>query len=86
MIQIDGTDADGDRITYWKSAYERMATRNIELSDHNAKMLEALDHIAGMSLALRQGGPDPIDLHGLSDALSEAVELANTVVVKAEGC
>lgn len=75
---------DEERIAYWKGAYDRMAARNIELSTLNAEMTETLDHIGGLSRALRQGGPDLIDLHGLSDALSEAVELANTVVAKAE--
>lgn len=49
------------------------------------EMLDALDHIGGLSRALRQGGPDPMDLQGLSDALEEAVDLANALVARAEG-
>lgn len=37
----------------------------------------ALDHIGGLSRALRVGGPDPMDLQGLSDALEDAVDTAN---------
>lgn len=35
--------SDEDRIAYWKGAYERMAARNIELSERNAKMMDALE-------------------------------------------
>ncbi len=49
------------------------------------EMFEALDTIGGLSRALRQGGPDPMDLQGLSDALEEAVDLANSLVAQIEG-
>lgn len=49
------------------------------------EMYEALVHIGGLSRALRQGGPDPMDLQELSDALNEAVDLAGSLVAKAEG-
>ncbi|BAO04707.1 hypothetical protein KMC49_gp46 [Ralstonia phage Firinga] len=49
------------------------------------EMLEALDNIGGLSRALRVGGPDPMDLHELSDALQEAVDTANAIVAKATG-
>ncbi|PHR17849.1 MAG: hypothetical protein COA41_11145 [Sphingopyxis sp.] len=40
-------------------------------------LLSALDEIGGLSRALRVGGPDPMDLQGLSDALREAVDVAH---------
>ena len=46
-------------------------------------MFEALDKISGMSRALRVGGPDPMDLQGLSDALEEAIGLALDAMAKA---
>lgn len=49
------------------------------------EMFEALDTIGGLSRALRQGGPDPMDLQGLSDALEEAIDLANSLVAQIEG-
>jgi len=48
-------------------------------------MFEALDNISGLSRALRVGGPDPMDLQGLSDALEEAVSLALSAMAKATG-
>jgi len=50
-----------------------------------ADMIEVLDNIGGLSRALRVGGPDPMDLRGLSDALSEAVDAANAAVSRAQG-
>ena len=41
---------------------------------------EAQDRITGLSRALRSGGPDPIDLHDLSDSLEEAVNLAHETI------
>jgi len=48
-------------------------------------LLHALDTIGGLCRALRAGGPDPIDLKGLSDALSEAVDIAHAAIAKATG-
>lgn len=45
------------------------------------KMRELLQEIGAKSRALRKGGPDPMDLHELSDALEEAIDLA----VEADG-
>ena len=42
-----------------------------------ARLREALDEIGGLSRYLRQGGPDPMDLAGLSDGLSRAVDAAH---------
>ena len=43
-------------------------------------MEAALDHIGGLSRALRVGGPDQIDLEGLSEALTEAVDTAHAML------
>lgn len=40
------------------------------------KVKALLEEIGTKSLALRKGGPDPMDLHELSDALEEAIDLA----------
>jgi hypothetical protein len=48
-------------------------------------MFEALDNISGLSRALRSGGPDPMDLQGLSDALEEAISLALSAMAKVTG-
>lgn len=61
------------------------AEANARLIAAAPEMFEALDTIGGLSRALRQGGPDPMDLQGLSDALEEAVDLANSLVAQIEG-
>lgn len=61
------------------------ALRHARLIAAAPEMFEALDTIGGLSRALRQGGPDPMDLQGLSDALEEAVDLANSLVSQIEG-
>ena len=38
--------------------------------------VEALDAITDLSVNLRHGGPDSMDLHGLSEALSSAIDIA----------
>ena len=43
-------------------------------------LLEALYNIGGLSFALRQGGPDPMDLQGLSNALEQAVDWAHEAI------
>lgn len=55
------------------------ADRNA-LADRVAELEAALDHIGGLSRALRVGGPDPIDLEGLSEALTEAVDTAHAML------
>ncbi|MBN5087663.1 hypothetical protein JY460_06040 [Stenotrophomonas maltophilia] len=62
-----------------------MGVENARLIAAAPEMFEALDTIGGLSRALRQGGPDPMDLQGLSDALEEAVDLANSLVAQIEG-
>lgn len=61
------------------------AEANARLIAAAPEMFEALDTIGGLSRALRQGGPDPMDLQGLSDALEEAADLANSLVAQIEG-
>jgi len=61
------------------------AEANARLIAAAPEMFEALDTIGGLSRALRLGGPDPMDLQGLSDALEEAVDLANRFVAQIEG-
>ena len=56
--------------------YAKRATPAVRAVDVDG-LICALDEISGKCRALRSGGPDPVDLHGLSDALSEAVEIAN---------
>jgi hypothetical protein len=48
------------------------------LADAEA-LIEDLNEIIALGRVLRQGGPDPIDLQGLSDALSEAVRIAERI-------
>lgn len=50
------------------------------------EMYEALRFVCEQSRALRSGGPDQIDLVGLSEALNAAVEAAGRALDKAEGC
>lgn len=68
-----------------KGAKEATRVANARLIAAAPEMFEALDTIGGLSRALRQGGPDPMDLQGLSDALEEAVDLANSLVAQIEG-
>lgn len=63
----------------------RVQESNARLIAAAPEMLEVLDNIGGLSRALRAGGPDPVDLQDLSDALQEAVDMANTMVAKATG-
>ena len=49
------------------------------------RLREVLDHIVGLSRALRVGGPDPMDLEGLSNALEEAVDTAHAALAASTG-
>ncbi len=44
------------------------------------RLRNILDDIGGLSRFLRQGGPAPMDLEGLSSGLSQAVDLANEAI------
>lgn len=46
-------------------------------------LIGALDHIGGLSRALRSGGPHPDDLHELSASLREAVDVAHDAIRQA---
>jgi hypothetical protein len=48
------------------------------------RMSTALDEIGGLCRALRQGGPDPMDLEDLSNALEQAVDLAHAALQGAQ--
>jgi hypothetical protein len=50
------------------------------LAAENLRLREALDNIGGLTRALRAGGPDPMDLQGLSDALEEATDTAHAAL------
>lgn len=63
----------------------RLQDRITDLEASNKVLLDALDEIGGLSRALRVGGPDPMDLQDLSDALNQAVDLAHTAIEKARG-
>ena len=42
----------------------------------DARVIETLEAIVRQSSSLRQGGPDPMDLHDLSASLEVAIDLA----------
>ena len=60
------------------------------LADYDAlraerdRMAASLDEIGGLCRALRQGGPDPMDLEDLSNALEQAVDLAHNALQGAQ--
>lgn len=59
------------------------AQANVEIGELKARIEEledACDEIAQKSTALRSGGPDPMDLMGLHDALDEATGIAFNVL------
>lgn len=70
-------------IDVWADNEESQA--NVRLIAAAPDMFEALDNINGLSRALRAGGPDPMDLQGLSDALEQAICLAFSAMAKATG-
>lgn len=61
-----------------------LAERDALLAER--EMLKAaLDDIGGLSRALRQGGPDPMDLQDLSNALEEAIDIAHDAISALQG-
>lgn len=76
--RYEGQDARYERELAQREADKRLIAAAPDL-------LHALDTIGGLSSALRAGGPDPMDLQGLSDALSEAVDIAHAAIAKATG-
>lgn len=63
-------DCNGDDLTPSPANVLALIARIRELEN-------TLDDIGGLSSALRVGGPDPMDLQGLSDALEEAIDMAH---------
>ncbi|WP_408953023.1 hypothetical protein [Lysobacter sp. Hz 25] len=55
---------------------------NARLMAAAPKLFAALDQISGLSRALRAGGPDPMDLEELSDALAQAVDVAHEAIAE----
>lgn len=56
------------------------AERELALLAERDRMAAALDEIGGLCRALRQGGPDPMDLEDLSNALEQAVDTAHAAL------
>ena len=75
----DGSDGDKCDVCYWRSRAERYAappSAPVGVED----IIEAFDEITGLCRHLRQGGPAPEDLHGLSGALDEAIGIAGDML------
>ncbi len=66
-------------------ARNKLRTLLSTYQDEVQRLREALDHIIGLSRALRVGGPDPMDLEGLSNALEEAVDTAHAALAASTG-
>ncbi|ALN79475.1 hypothetical protein [Lysobacter antibioticus] len=78
-VERDVCDPDG----------RKTGTRPLARGWANARLIAAapdlfaaLDHIGGLSRALRVGGPDSMDLQELSEALTEAVDTANAAIAR----
>lgn len=56
-----------------------------QLVEQRDALAAALGEICGLSPAIRFGGPDPMDLEELSDALSSAVDLAHSALALVKG-
>ena len=56
-----------------------------ELVEQRNALAATLGEICGLSPAIRFGGPDPMDLEELSDALSSAVDLAHSTLALVKG-
>lgn len=59
---------------------ERLNSRVMELLRERDALVKALEEIVGLTVALRQGGPDPMDLQGLSEALEHATNIAHDAI------
>ena len=61
-------------------------TENCKVNDcHKRELVAALEEIVGLTVALRSGGPDPMDLNGLSEALEHATNLAHDALILVKG-
>jgi len=77
-----------DHLTLEAQGESRMGEPDIPAAHDQSevqRLREALDHIGGLSRALRVGGPDPMDLEGLSNALEEAVDTAHAALAPSTG-
>lgn len=75
-------EMDADDLADYTEDRKQLVTRIDSLKSANRELVEVLDEIGGLSRALRVGGPDPMDLEGLSNALTTAVDLANAAIAK----
>jgi hypothetical protein len=66
------------------NAHEQTGMTPRQLVEQREMLRNVLDAIGGLSRALRVGGPDPMDLQGLSDALSDAVDMAHSALAETE--
>lgn len=60
---------------------EQLSAARAAVSD----VMRALDDIGGLSTARRAGGPDPMDLEGLDQALATAIDTAHVAIARLEG-
>lgn len=66
------------RSRIFKSIIARIEADKAEI----ARLREAFVEITGLSIALRQGGPDMMDLEDLSNSLEGAIYIANAALNK----
>jgi len=52
----------------------------VKAVNNHERLVNALTQISQLTEALRQGGPDPADLQGLSDALEIATSVAHDTI------
>lgn len=72
----EGDDTDGNDRPHMRRAIEAALSASPAQAVDLDAVRECLGEIADLSTALRHGGPAPEDLHGLSDALEEAISIA----------
>ena len=84
--ELETRQSSAAAVNAWRAvdtANTALAERLAVAEERVRVLVETLDNIGGLSRALRSGGPDPMDLHGLSDALSEAVDSAHHAIYTA---
>lgn len=67
-----------ETLANWKKTIDQRD----QLSAQVEGMREALDQISGLCRHMRHGGPDPMDLQELHDALDEAVTTADNTLAE----
>lgn len=75
---------EADQRMQLQALLDDQVSRNRALLAERDRMREALDEIVGLCRALRQGGPDPMDLEDLSNALEQAVDLSHAALQGAQ--